>query len=154
MKKLIAILLVVGLLAGCAGMYPAPEAPVCGTPEATSSVICAIGAKIGQTPEQMNDMLLDASLIGIGTKVTTGPQLKDAVIKVQKWVTDKQILTVKGIVAYLVSEAKIDPALALLLSRRLVFLQVPGLETQTLTPFDRGLVDKHLANQLEQLNFF
>ncbi len=154
MKRLIAILMVIGLTVGCAGMYPAPEAPVCGKPEATGSVICAIGAKIGQTPEQMNDMLLDASLIGIGTKVTTGPKLKEAVVKVQKWVTERQILTIKGIVAYLVSESQIDPALALLLSRRLVFLQVPGLETQTLTPFDRGLVDKHLANQLEQLNFF
>jgi hypothetical protein len=154
MKNLIAILMVVGLMTGCAGMYPAPEAPVCGTPESNGSVICAIGAKIGQTPEQMNDMLLDASLIGIGTKVTTGQQLKDAVIKVQKWVTERQILTIKGIITYLVSEAKIDPALALLLSRRLVFLQVPGLETQTLTPFDRVLVEKHLANQLEQLNFF
>ena len=153
MKKLIAVLMM-AMVAGCASMYPTHTAPVCGIPEASGSVICAIGAKIGQTPEQMNDMLLDASLIGIGTKVTTGQQMKDAVAKVQKWVTEKQILSIQGIVAYLVSEAKIDPALSLLLSRRLVFIQVPGLETQALTPFDRGLVDKHLANQMEQLSFF
>ena len=153
MKSLI-VALMLAMVAGCASLYPAPTAPVCGMPEAAGSVICAIGAKIGQTPEQMNDMLLDASLIGIGTKVTTGQQMKDAVAKVQKWVTDRQILTVKGIILYLVEEAKIDPALALLLSRRLVFLQVPGLETQALTAFDRSLVDKHLANQMEQLSFF
>jgi hypothetical protein len=154
MKRLIALLAIILIMTGCATLYPTPPAPLCAKPEAAGSVFCAIGVKIGITPEQMNDMLLDASLIGIGTKVTTGAELKLAVGKVQKYVTSTPTLSVNLIIGYLVKEAKIDPALALLLSRRLVFLQVPGLEMQALTPFDKGLVEKHLANQLEQLNFF
>ena len=154
MKKIIALLAIAVLISGCATLYPPPIAPLCGRPEAAGSVLCAIGAKIGTTPEQMDTMLLDASLIGIGTKVTTGAELKSAVAKVQKYVADTPTLSVNLVITYLVKEAKIDPALALLLSRRLVFLQVPGLEVQTLTPFDVGLIKGHLANQMEQLNFF
>jgi hypothetical protein len=159
--ELMAAIVVLGMvfgtmiaLNGCAGMYPAPSAPACSKPEAAGSVICAIGSKIGSSPEQMNDMLLDVSLVGIGTKITTGAQMKEAVAKVQKFVNERPVLSISTIIAYLVTEAKIDPALALLLSRRLVFLQVPGLEIQTLTPFDVGLVKGHLANQLDQLAFF
>ena len=154
MKRIIILLAMVALVAGCATMYPTPTAPLCGKPEAAGSVLCAIGAKIGTTPEQMDTMLLDASLIGITTKVTTGDELKAAVGKVQKYVTDTPALSINLIIGYLVKEAKIDPALALLLSRRLVFLQVPVLDVKTLTPFDVGLIKGHLANQLEQLDFF
>jgi hypothetical protein len=121
---------------------------------AREAAASAPGAKIGTTPEQMDTMLLDASLIGITTKVTTGDELKAAVGKVQKYVTDTPALSINLIIGYLVKEAKIDPALALLLSRRLVFLQVPVLDVKTLTPFDVGLIKGHLANQLEQLDFF
>ena len=135
-------------------MYPTPTAPLCGKPEAANSVICAIGAKIGTTPEQMDSLLLDASLIGITTKVTTGAELEKAVAKVQKYVADTPTLNINLIIGYLVKEAKIDPALALLLSRRLVFLQVPVLDVKTLTPFDIALVKAHLENQMEQLSIF
>lgn len=154
MKRVIALLAMVALVAGCATVYPTPTAPLCAKPEAVDSVLCAIGAKIGTTPEQMDTMLLDASLIGIGTKVTTGAELKAAVGKVQKYVNDTPAMSINLVIGYLVKEAKIDPALALLLSRRLVFLQVPTLDIKTLTPFDVSLIKGHLANQMEQLSFF
>ena len=154
MKRLFALLIVAVLVAGCATMYPTPTDPLCGKPEAAGSVLCAIGARINTTPEQMDTMLLDASLVGIGTKVTTGAEMKAAVAKVQKYVNDTPVLSVNLVIGYLVKEAKIDPALALLLSRRLVFLQVPVLDAKTLTPFDVSLIKGHLAHQLEQLNFF
>ena len=154
MKRGIILLAMVALITGCATMYPPPTAPLCGKPEAALSVICEIGAKIGTTPEQMDTMLLDASLIGIGTKVTTGAELRAAIGKVQKYVNDTPTLSVNLIIGYLVKEAKIDPALALLLSRRLVFLQVPILDVKTLTPFDVALIKGHLAHQMEQLDFF
>lgn len=154
MIKRIILCVALVCMVGCASMYPVPPAPICGKPEAESSVICAISAKIGTTPEQMNDMLLDATLIPIAAKVVSAQELKDAVGKVQKYVKEKDVLSVKGIVAYLVVEAKVDPALAMLLSRRLVFLQVPGLETQALLPFDKELVLSHLQNQMDQLSFF
>lgn len=154
MQRIIALLAIVALMTGCATMYPPPPAPVCAQPDATGSVLCAIGLKINTTPEQMDTMLLDASLIGIGTKVTTGAELEKAIGKVQKYVNDTPTLSVNLIVKYLVKEAQIDPALALLLSRRLVFLQVPQLDLKTLTPFDVQLVKKHLVNQMEQLSIF
>lgn len=155
MKRIIALLAVATLVAGCATMYPTPTAPpLCGKPEAAGSVLCAIGAKIGTTPEQMDTMLLDASLVGIGAKITTGAEMKAAVAKVQKYVDGTPALSVNLIIGYLVKEAKIDPALALLLSRRLVFLQVPTLDVKTLTPFDVELVKGHLAHQMEQLSIF
>ena len=154
MKRTFIMMAVAALLTGCATMYPTPTAPLCGKPEAAGSVICAIGAKIGTTPEQMDTMLLDASLIGIGTKVTTGAELEKAIAKVQKYVNDTPTLSINLVIGYLVKEAKIDPALALLLSRRLVFLQVPVLDVKTLTPFDIALIKGHLENQMEQLSIF
>lgn len=154
MKRFIALLAMAALIAGCATMYPTPTAPLCDKPEAAGSVLCAIGAKIGTAPEQMDTLLLDASLIGIATKVTTGDELRNAIGKVQKYVTDTPTLSINLIIGYLVKEAKIDPALALLLSRRLVFLQVPVLDIQTLTPFDVALVKVHLEHQMEQLDIF
>ena len=154
MKRFLALLAIAALLIGCATLYPTPTAPLCGKPEAAGSVICAIGAKIGTTPEQMDTMLLDASLIGITTKVTTGTELKAAVAKVQKYVDQTPTLSVNIIIGYLVREAQLDPALALLLSRRLVFLQVPVLDVKALTPFDVGLVKAHLAHQMNQLSIF
>jgi hypothetical protein len=154
MKRAIALLAIATLVAGCATMYPTPPAPLCGKPEAAGSVLCAIGAKIGTTPEQMDTMLLDASLVGIGAKITTGGEMKAAVAKVQKYVDGTPTLSINLVIGYLVKEAKIDPALALLLSRRLVFLQVPTLDVQTLTPFDVQLIKGHLAHQMEQLSIF
>ena len=154
MKRFITLLAVAALLTGCATMYPTPTVPLCGKPEAVGSVICAIGAKIGTTPEQMDTMLLDASLIGITTKVTTGAELEAAVAKVQKYVDQTPTLSINLVIGYLVKEAKIDPALALLLSRRLVFLQVPTFDVKTLTPFDIALIKGHLENQMEQLSIF
>ena len=153
MKHFIALLAMVALI-GCATIYPEPIEPLCAKPEAAGSVICAIGAKIGTAPEQMDTMLLDASLVGIATKVTTGAELRSAIGKVQKYVNDTPTLSVNLIIGYLVKEAKIDPALALLLSRRLVFLQVPVLDIKTLTPFDIQLVKSHLEHQMSQLDIF
>lgn len=155
MKRLISMLAVAALVSGCATMYPTPTAPpLCSKPEAAGSVLCAIGARIGTTPEQMDTMLLDASLVGIGAKLTTGAEMQAAVAKVQKYVDGTSSLSVNLIVGYLVKEAKIDPALAILLSRRLVFLQVPPLDVQPLTPFDVQLIKGHLAHQTEQLSIF
>jgi hypothetical protein len=141
------------MLTACSA-YQKPAEPICSKQEYGDSVICAIGAKIGTTPEQMDTMLLDASLVGIATKVTTGTELKAAVAKVQKYVNDTPVLSINLVIGYLVKEAQVDPALALLLSRRLVFLQVPTLDIKTLTPIDVSLIKRHLENQMEQLNFF
>ena len=152
--KCLCALLCVGLLAGCAGVYPAPADPVCVKPEAAGSIICATAQRLNMTPEQIDALLLDAALVGIGTKVIKASELQAAVSKTQEWVRDKSILTINGLVKYLVTEATVDPALALLLSRRLGLINLPDLGVKTLTVYDRELVLYGLQHQLDQLTWF
>src|SRR3972149_309095 len=96
-------------LGGCASVYPPPVNPVCAAPEAVGSVICATATRIGMTPEQIDAIFLDAALVGIGTKVVKAEDLRKAVTKTRVWVVERDILTIDGLVKYLVKEAEIDP---------------------------------------------
>ena len=153
MKKA-GLLLMVLILIGCNSAYPPPVDPVCSRPEAAGSVICATAQRLNLTPEQLDAVFLDAALIGIGTKVIQASELQAAVTKTQAWVKDKDILTIKGLTAYLITEATVDPALALLLSRRLGLINLPDLGIKTLTAYDRELVLYGLQHQLDQLTWF
>lgn len=149
-------LLVMGALffSGCASVYPPPGNPVCAAPEAVGSVICATAARVGMTPEQIDAAFLDAALVGIGTKVVKADDLRKAVDKTRVWVVERDILTIDGLVKYLVKEAEIDPALALLLSRRLGLINLPDLGIKPVTAYDKGLIVAGLDHQLEQLSWF
>jgi hypothetical protein len=153
MRKL-TLMLIVLLVAGCASVYPPPVDPVCAKPEAVGSVICATAQRLNMTPEQLDALFLDAALIGIGTKVVQADELRKAVNKAIVWVKDKDILTIQGLTAYLVTESTVDPALALLLSRRLGLINLPDLGIQPLTVYDKELVLAGLDHQLKQLAFF
>lgn len=141
------------LLAGCASVYQPPAAPVCAAPAAAGSVICAIAARLNTTPEQLDAMFLDASLVGIGTKIIKAEDLRTAVLSTKRWV-EKNEFTVDALVKHLVKQAEVDPALALLLSRRLGMINLPDLGQVQVTPYDRGLVLDGLNHQLEQLSWF
>jgi len=153
MKKLIIMLCCVALL-GCASLYPPPTEPVCSKPEAVGSVICATAQRLSLTPEQLDAAFLDAALVGIGTKVVKAEELRSAIGKAKVWVLEKNILTIDGLVKYLVTESTVDPALALLLSRRLGLINLPELGVQPLTQYDVQLVLAGLEHQLEQLSWF
>ena len=157
MKRLtlmmIACLLVV-MFAGCASVYPPPVDPVCSRHEAVGSVICATAQRLSMTPEQLDALFLDAALVGIGTKVIKAEELRQAVTKTMTWVKDKDILSISGLTKYLITEATVDPALALLLSRRLGLINLPDLGIKMLTAYDRELVIYGLQHQLDQLVWF
>lgn len=153
MKKLLVFLLLI-CFTGCSTLYPVPIDPVCSQPEATGSIICATAQWLSLTPEQMDAAFLDAALLGIGTKAIQATKLRSAVLKTQTWVRDRNILTINGLVKYLVSESTVDPALALLLSRRLGLINLPDLGIQPITPYDKNLILTGLQHQLDQLSFF
>lgn len=158
MKKL-SIILIVAMLAGCQWgniIYPAPVTSVCTQPEAQGSVICQIATYLKTTPEQLNDALLDASLVGIWTKLISATDLRAAVSKVRQYTAMTDNLTMDMLIRYITKESETDPALALLLSRRLKTLNVTqgALNLKIFKPFDKGLVVKALDSQTEQLTWF
>jgi hypothetical protein len=153
----VAVLVPLYFLNGCSNvgqMYPPPAVPVCSTPEALNSVICAIATRQGYTPEQIDSMFLDAALAGIGTKVISAKELRTALQNTRKWVVERDILNVQGLTSYLVKQAEVDPALAMLLSRRLGLINVPILSLAPLTAYDKKLVLAGIDHQLEQLAWF
>ena len=139
---------------GCGKMYPPPATPVCAAPGASGSVICATAARLNTTPEQIDTMFLDAALVGIGTKVIQAPALRAAVTKSIGWVDKNPALTIDALVKYLVKESDVDPALALLLSRRLGVINLPDLGVRPVTAYDVTLIRAGLNHQLEQLSWF
>jgi hypothetical protein len=54
----------------------------------------------------------------------------------------------------LILEAKVDPALALLLSRRLGLINLPDLGIKPVTPYDKSLILAGLQHQIDQLSLF
>lgn len=153
--KLYAVLIAGFLfLGGCASVYPPPADPVCASPEAVGSVICATAARIGLTPEQIDAAFLDAALIGIGTKVIQAEALRKAVTTTRVWVVERDVLTIDSLVKYLIKESSFEPALALLLSRRLGLINLPDLGIKPVTSYDKALIIAGLDSQLEQLSWF
>lgn len=160
MQKLFVTAMLLALfltISGCAyfnQIYPPPAAPVCSKPEAAGSIICATANRLNMTPEQIDAAFLDAALVGIGTKIIQAQDLRAAVLKAQKWVRDRDILTIDGLTKYLIGESQIDPALALLLSRRLGLINLPDLGIKPVTAYDKQLILAGIQHQLDQLAFF
>jgi len=142
MKKLFVVLFaVLFLITGCDTVYKPPVTPVCLKPEYANSVICAIGTYLKIQPEQMHEIIIDTTLLGIGFKITNGAEVRKTVAKVRTFVQEKDILSMQGLVAYIMKEAELNPAFALLLQRRLPeFTLVPGLSANPFQPIDKSMV--------------
>jgi hypothetical protein len=152
--KMLLCIVVMLTISGCATLYAPPSDPLCGRPEYAGSVICAIGAKVNMSPEQMDGMLLDATLLPVAVKQVQAADMKKAIAKVRKWVVEKDVLTMEGISAYLYEQAAIDPALGLLISRRLpMFANVPDLSIKPFLACDKQLVVMQLDHQDAQFKF-
>lgn len=99
-------------------------------------------------------MLLDATLVPVAARLMKADELRAAIDKASAWV-DTHEFTMNTLIKYLVKEAEIDPALALLLSRRLVNLQnIPDLGDQYFDPDSVAMVKAHLRHQKEQFSWF
>jgi hypothetical protein len=146
-------------MANCTGKFALPYAPpqasLCAKPEAADSIICQLSTYLKTTPEQIDAMLLDASLVSLATKVTSAEELRKTLDTVEVWVSGRDILTMDGLAKYLGEKAAFDPYLALLLSRRLPILaSVPTLSYKPLTAFDKSLVLLEIKRQKDQVAFF
>jgi len=154
-KSLIVCVAMAVAMMGCSYVYKPPVAPVCLQPAYAESVICAIGKYLKVEPEQMHDVIIDATLLGIGTKIVDGPALRKSTAKIRKYVIEKDLLTMNGLVAYIMAEADINPAFALLLKRRLPdFAGVPQLSTLALKPIDITMIKWELDQVDEYLAWF
>jgi hypothetical protein len=155
-KRLVfTVLLAMAVAVGCTTLYPPapPGQGVCDqNPEA---VLCKAFVYLKITPEQANDMLLDASLISIWQKWMQAADLRKAIDKVELFFNDNPTLSLNTLIKYVVQQSNVDPALALLMSRRLAnFQNIPQLSDLVLDPVSRGMITKHFANQREQLSWF
>jgi hypothetical protein len=142
MKKLFAVVFIVlFFIVGCDTVYKPPVTPVCLKPEYSNSVICAIGTYLKIQPEQMHEIIIDTTLLGIGFKLTNGPEVRKTVDKIRTFVQEKDVLSMQGLVGYLMKEAELNPAFALLLQRRLPdFAGVPELSVKPFQPIDKFMV--------------
>ena len=154
MKRMAAIALVLLFALGCSKIYTPPATPICAAPEAAGSVLCAVAQRLNTSPEQLDSAFLDAALVGIGTKVISAAELKAAVGKAQAWVDKQPAFTIDALTKYLIGESTVDPALAILLSRRLGVINLPDLGVRPLTAYDVTLVKAGLQHQLDQLAWF
>ena len=154
MKHIGLALALIIALSGCSKIYTPPSAPVCAAPEASGSVLCAVAQRLNTSPEQLDSAFLDAALVGIGTKVVSAAELNAAVGKAQAWVDKQPAFTIDALTKYLVKESTVDPALALLLSRRLGVINLPDLGVKPLTAYDVTLVKAGLQHQMNQLAWF
>lgn len=132
-------------------VYKPPETPVCLKPEYSGSVICAIGAKLQLQPEQIHEIIIDATLLGLGTKIVDGPALRKTSAELRKWVVERDILTMEALYKEVMGKAKLNPAFLLLLQRRLPdFAAVPVLNVKPFLPIDKAMV----VWELDQLDSY
>jgi hypothetical protein len=145
------------IMSGCAWLqqaYPKPADPVCARPEYAESVICACGRYLGLEAEQMSDMFLDATLVPVAIRQVKAEQMQKAVSKVRRYVEEKDVLTMEGITTFLAEQSRTDPALAMMLSRRLPKLAtIPGLSVQPFQKIDKAMVLVHLDYQEQQFSY-
>lgn len=148
MKKFL-VLSCLLLLVGCAGI-PAEES-VCNTrTDAANSVICRVASELGWTVEQVDTALLDITIAAWAFDKIDKEEVLAACDRVEELVLTGENVLMSQVVDLLVGDAAKSKALAAILSRRIVFLNVPEL----ITPFDEFLILAQLRHQREQFGIW
>lgn len=155
MKKYLMLLIAIMIVSyGCA-LYPPPPPGEGVCDKAPQAVLCKAFVYTQMTPEQANDLLLDASAISVWRKWMDKDKLTAALDKVEKFFNDNPQISLDTLIKYAVKESNVDPALASLLSRRLSRLQnIPQISQMVLDPASRTMITDHFKNQREQLTWF
>jgi hypothetical protein len=161
MKKLFSLLIVLLIAAMSMGIskcslsniYPEPAVPVCSVhPEA---VLCKLFAYVGVEAEQVNDMLLDATLFSAGVSVVEAKEIVDVIDSVMAYVEEYGTISFDEIAIFAIEKADVNPAFALLLSRRLNALtNIPEISDLALDPASRKMVLDHLQKNRDQFAWF
>lgn len=134
------------IFSGCVAQTPA-EKSICSTQaEASGSVICRIATERGWTVEDIDTMLLDATITAWAFDIVQKQEIIDALDEVEKYVLLNQDVVLKAIVDMLVTDSKKSEALKSVLSRRLKFLDVPEVATS----YDIYLILTEVQHQREQ----
>ena len=158
MAPIALLVMAMALVFGCAGfneVYKPPVTPICLRADYAGSVICAIGDELQIAPEQMHDIIIDSTLIGLGTKIVDGPSLRKTSAELRKWVVEKDILNMQGLYGQVMDKANLNPAFLLLLQRRLPdFANVPILNIKPFLPIDKAMVIWELDQLDSYLQWF
>jgi hypothetical protein len=161
--RLFLTLLLITLLVGCATqpnapstnplvyLYPTNEKSVCVSPDYTGSVICKVMTYLKETPEQFNDQLLDASIIGLMTKLFSKQDLTNAISVTRQFVAATEGLTLTKLLGFLETKSEKDEYLKMLLSRKLGRLKIPQFMDLVFTPQDKAMIIYALDSQEAQL---
>jgi hypothetical protein len=135
---------------GCAGSMPA-EKSVCATDQAaTGSVICRIASEMGWTVEEVDNAILDATVLSWAFDVAEKEQILSLCEKVETVVNAEVDIQMSRIVALVVEDSKKSMAIASILSRRLIYFDVP----EVITPYDRYLILTNLKHVRDQFAIF
>ena len=151
MRKLVVLLIIPVLLFGCAifdKMYSKPEHLICDQIEAKDSIICREAHRIGVEPEQMGDLLLDATAIAVIVDPENKQRIGEFIKAVEDILTKTPILTFANLVGFLEDEKEKSELIAQIVSRRLDWLKVDEIIGQ----FDYKVIMIHLEHQKAQLN--
>jgi hypothetical protein len=134
-------------------IYLPPNKSVCDIdPLYKDSVICKITKYLGETPEQLNDQLLDASLVGMWSKMVDKKDLKKSISFVRQYIVGDPQLTMQKLINYLTEKAGADPYLAMMLSRKINRLNIPEYHNLVFTIVDRKMIMFALDSQDVQLS--
>lgn len=155
MKKIIvfALLAAVLVVSGCA----TTEKSVCDdTPDA---VICKLADKVGQSPEQMAQLMKIANITALAGDVYTARQAMDFVADLQVFLQDAQAngATYGTVIAHVVAKYQVlppDVQVAFLLLQTVAGVQVPGLDNAPLTDTDYAMLSYHLNEQIQVITPF
>lgn len=151
-KLLILLILTTVLLFSCTGfMAGQQESKVCDLtihPEAAGSVICQVAYNINMTPEQMDSLFLDSTLL---TWTLTNVEAKDVVASIDNIISfmennSMQDIALEEVVTMVLKESKKSKAFAQIVSRHITAFNVP----QLMTDYDKRLTMIHLDHQRAQ----
>lgn len=154
MKKIIAFALLIMLVAsGCA----TTEKSVCD--DNKDAVICRLADKMGQSPEQMAQVLKIANIGALAGDVYTARQAMDFIADLQMFLRDAQQsnATYGMVVSYVVAKYNVlppDVQVAFMLLQTMSGVQVPGLDSEPLTPADYAMISHHLNEQMQIITPF
>ena len=131
---------------GCAGTMPADKS-VCATdPTATGSVICRIASEMGWTVEDVDNAILDATILSWAFDVAENDQILGLCDKVEAVVNLDMDVQMSRIVALVVDDSKKSKAVASIISRRLIYFDVP----EVIAPYDRYLILTNISHVRKQ----
>jgi hypothetical protein len=152
MKKLLVMFLI---LVGCATTQQPPS--VCDNKP--DSVICQVAAKVGQTPEQMAQVLKIANITALMNDVYTAQEAAAFVADLQAFVKTcrESQATYATVISYVVLRYnKLPPKvqIAFLLLQTVAGVQVEGLNDRPLTDDDYDMLEYHLNQQMQIITPF